>query len=298
MHTSLSLPPMESLMAVLTAAETSSFSAAAETLGLTHGTISRRVQVVEAWLGGPLFERHGRGVRLTSAGRRFVAEVRQALGSISHSAQRWRPAPGPQTVRISVLPSLARLWLVPRLRRLEGKPLDLRIEFILEHRLAELEGGRADLAIRYGGSEWEGVKAKLLMQEVMTPVAAPSVAAKLGTDVDPQQLLRQPLINDSDTTGWRSWFRQFGIQYRPRSWDYRFDDYDLVLAAAGAEIGVALARLPLAKNLIEAGRLIRLSDTEIANPFAHYIVAPEGTPREPVARLIDRLFEALEDPSP
>src|SRR3546814_10631765 len=95
---------------MLAAAEEGSFSAAAAKLGLTHGSVSRRIASLEHWLGASLFERHGRGVRLTPAGLRFAHDSRQSLGRLSHSAEQWRPRRGRQTVRMSAVPSFARLW--------------------------------------------------------------------------------------------------------------------------------------------------------------------------------------------
>ena len=107
MHSSPDLPPLEGLTAVIAAHRGGSFTAAAESLNLTHGAVSRRVQAVERWLGTPLFERHGRGVRVTPAGQRFVAQVEQSLDAIRESADRWRPRRDLPTVRLSVVPSFA-----------------------------------------------------------------------------------------------------------------------------------------------------------------------------------------------
>ena len=85
-HTLATLPPLDGLTALLAAADEGSFSAAALRLGLTHGSVSRRIASLEAWLGAPLFERHGRGARLTPAGQRFAGEVRKSLAGLALSA--------------------------------------------------------------------------------------------------------------------------------------------------------------------------------------------------------------------
>ncbi|WP_163540306.1 helix-turn-helix domain-containing protein, partial [Klebsiella pneumoniae] len=63
MKHSSDLPSFDAIQAVLSSNRTGSFSGAADELDLTHGAISRRVAIVEAWAGTALFERHGRGVR-------------------------------------------------------------------------------------------------------------------------------------------------------------------------------------------------------------------------------------------
>src|SRR5690349_17693009 len=114
-HSLDSLPPLDGLSALIAAADTGSFTAAAEALNITHGSVSRRIAALEAWLGTILFERHGRGVRLTPAGQRFATDARRTLGILSRSADQWRPRRGRPTVRLTAVPSFARLWLIPRL---------------------------------------------------------------------------------------------------------------------------------------------------------------------------------------
>lgn len=284
------LPPLEGLKALLAAADTGSFSAAAEALGITHGSVSRRIAALEAWLGTRLFERHGRGVRLSPAGQRFAAETRQTLGALSRSAEQWRPWRGRQTVRLSAVPSFARLWLLPRLGRLEGEKI--HVELVMDHRPTDLNGREADVAIRYGRGFSEGVEARLLFSETLAPAAAPVLADKIGPDTALEALLRFPLLHDSDTSQWRSWLSEAGVRYRPRWQDRRFEDYDTVLAAAAAGLGIAFLRMPLAGDWIEDGRLVRIGERSQPNPAAHYLCTRPEEHRAAVMALCQRLIAA------
>jgi DNA-binding transcriptional LysR family regulator len=190
MHSLPALPPLDGLVAMIAAARGGSFSAAAEELGSTHGAVSRRIRAVEVWLGTDLFERHGRGVRLTPAGVRFVRTVEQAFGSISCAAEQWRPHGGVPTLRLSVLPSFARLWLLPRLLTLQGDPPDLFLDISTEHRLADLRDGGIDLAIRYGAGSWPDLQSTLLFREELVPGAAPALVSRLRGATDPKAILR------------------------------------------------------------------------------------------------------------
>lgn len=290
MHSSQTLPPLDGLTAVVAAHRTGSFTAAAEALELTHGAVSRRVQAVERWLGTPLFERHGRGVRATPAGQRFVAQVEQALGSIRESADRWRPRRELPTVRISVVPSFARLWLLPRLPELQESPAQRRIELQIEHRVADLAAGQSDLAVRYGRGQWRGARAQLLFAEQLFPVAAPDIAASLGAHAKPARLAEMPLLHDSDTSQWRAWLDEHGARFRAKAADRRFEDYDLVLAAAQAGLGVALLRSPLADQALAQGRLVRVSRHAIGNVAGHYVVSAAGEDRGAVLRTAELLL--------
>lgn len=282
-HSLAPLPPLDGLNALLVAAETGSFTAAAETLGITHGSVSRRIAVLEAWLGASLFDRHGRGVRLTPAGQRFAAEARRTLDALSRSAEQWRPRSGRQTVRLAVVPSFARLWLLPRLAGIERG--DMHVEILMDHRPSDLGGREADLAIRYGQGWWEGLEARLLFRETLRPAAAAGLAAGLGPDATAEQLLELPLLHDSDVSHWRAWLAGAGVRYRPRWQDRRFEDYDSVLAAAAAGLGVALLREPLA-----TGRLAHVARRAEPNPAAHFVCLRAGEQRAATIELAERLI--------
>jgi len=182
MHSSISLPPLDALTAVLTAARLGSFSAAAVDLGITHGSVSRRVHVVESWLGTSVFVRHGRGVRLTPAGEHLSRHVESAFAQIAQVATDLRSARAtPSRIRVSVLPSFARLWLMPRLATLQRAFPRLLLHVIPEHRIANLDAGDADLAIRFGSVHMPGTEARLLMKERLFAVATPKLANVVQT---------------------------------------------------------------------------------------------------------------------
>ena len=285
----MTLPPLEALTAMLAAARLGSFSAAAVDLGITHGSVSRRIHAVESWLGAPVFVRHGRGVRLTPVGEHFSREVERALARISEVAIDVRAARAtPSRLRLSVLPSFARLWLMPRLAELQRAFPGLLLQVLTEHRIASLDGSDADLAIRFGNGHWAGTDAQLLMKERLFAVASPKLAKSLRGR-NPKALLAETLLHDSDTRHWRSWCEHAGVAYRPSGSERRFDDYDLVLATAEAGLGVAIARWPLAAAALESGRHVRLGGPEFSGTKAHYIVTRSGEVRVAVRKLADAL---------
>jgi LysR family transcriptional regulator, glycine cleavage system transcriptional activator len=203
-------PPLASLEAVRAVAGHQSLTGSVGELGLTAGALSRRVVSIEAWLGTPLFERHGRGMRPPPDGQCFLSRIEEAFALIEMAADPWRGRKGSDVVRVSVVPSFARLWLLPRLRGLELEPDGgpcLRIEVAVDYRHADVEDGEVEVAIRYGQGTWKGVEAEPLMPERLVPVAHPDLAARLGQDAGPADLLRQALLCVSDAVGWRAWLR-------------------------------------------------------------------------------------------
>jgi DNA-binding transcriptional LysR family regulator len=286
-----SRPPLASLETVCVVAREGSFSAAAHATGVTHGAISRRIATVENWLGYALFERHGRGVRLTPDGQRLVGRIEHAFSIIDGASDQWRPARAPRIVKVSVTPAFAQLWLLSRLARLEAGPPTLSIQLDITHRNADLAAGEADVAVRCGRGHWPGLDAQPFLPERLYPVAPPSIAAKLGAR-KPAQLLDWPLLHDSDITGWRAWFAQQGITLKPRPQDRRFEDYGLVLAAAQAGLGIALAREPFSDEWIARSDLVRIGRFETPSPLAYHVLTAKREARPEVLDFVSRLMQA------
>jgi LysR family transcriptional regulator, glycine cleavage system transcriptional activator len=119
----------------------------------------------------------------------------------------------------------------------------------------------------------------------LVPAASPCVAAQIGVAATAETLASWPWIHDSDTSQWRTWLGEAGIRYYPRPRDRRFEDYDLVLAAAAASLGLALIRKPLADDWLN-GRLVAVSDRAAVNPMAHYVAWRRDDTRKVVAKLV------------
>ncbi|HEV7260749.1 MAG TPA: LysR substrate-binding domain-containing protein [Bosea sp. (in: a-proteobacteria)] len=286
MDHSSTLPPLESLRAFEAAARTGSFSAAAASLNLTHGAVSRQVARLEHWLGLRVFQRQARGVALTSEGQHLLQRTQEAFALIADTSDRWREQRGAAVVRVSAPPSICSLWLMPRLEALEGPEPMLRIVLQAEHRRVDFEEEGVDLGIRCGRGGAPGRISLKLFEEWCFPIASPKLAA-LVREGAPERLLAHPLIHDSDAAGWRAWFSAQGLDYRPRPQDRRFDDYNIVLDAAAHGLGVALARPPLAQEQVASGRLVRVDERTALNPVAYWLDRPMGAPR-PAAETLSR----------
>src|ERR1700716_3569684 len=106
---------MQALRAFEAAARTRSLTRAAESLHLTHGAISHQIKALEAAFGVRLVERAGRGIRLTDEGERFAGRVRVALAELGEAVSELTKRANPQRLRVSVMPSFAARWLLPRI---------------------------------------------------------------------------------------------------------------------------------------------------------------------------------------
>jgi LysR family transcriptional regulator, glycine cleavage system transcriptional activator len=287
-HSLNSMLPLETLRAFEAAARTGSFSAAADKLNLTHGAISRQIAKLENWLGSRLFERGARGVSLTPEGQRLYLRTSEAFALIANTTERWSEPRGAAVVRLTSIPSIASLWLMPRLSALEQGSTPLRIVLDVDSHQVDLAEEGMDLSVRCGRGRIPGRISLQLFEEWCFPIASPQLGKDVGQGA-PERLLQYPLIHDSDASGWRAWFGAQGIDYRPRPQDRRFEDYNLVLDAAAYGLGVALARPPLTVNQLASGRIVRVDQGEALNPVSYWLDRPTGTPRPAAAELARRI---------
>jgi DNA-binding transcriptional LysR family regulator len=285
-HNPKPLPPLDTIRAFDTAARTGSFSAAGETLNLTHGAVSRQIAKLERWFGHRLFDRQARGVALTPEGQRLFLRTTEALSIIADGSDRWIDARGSAVVRLTSIPSISSLWLMERLSAFEDGNPPLRIELTVEHRHVDLESEGDDLALRCGRGRIPNRVSVQLFEELCYPIASPALAQRIGQGA-PERLLGFPLIHDSDASAWRAWFVSQNIDYRPRPQDRRFEDYNLVLDAAAHGLGVALARPPLLEESHHQNRFIEVDAHRVKNPVSYWLDRPARKPR-PVAVILAR----------
>ncbi len=109
------LPPLNALKAFEAAARHGSFTRAADELRVTHGAVSRHVQMLEGWLGLPLFTRHNRRVVLTEAGVAYATEIGAALDRIALATARQVERGRPRLLHVNALATFTLRWLIPRL---------------------------------------------------------------------------------------------------------------------------------------------------------------------------------------
>jgi LysR family transcriptional regulator, glycine cleavage system transcriptional activator len=277
---------MDCLAAALAALRCGSFSAAAIELGVTHAAVSRRVASAETWAGAKLFERHGRGVRPTLHGQRLLTRLSQTFEQIEAMADRTRRPRARPLVRLSVTPSFARFWLLPRIAELEKS--DLRIEVTAEQYNADLQNGEADLAVRYGRGGWKTGRETPLFEETLVPVAAPVIVAERDR-VSAKTLATLPRLHSSESTNWRAWSAQHGVEFRHHSKDRTLSDYGLTLEAACAGLGVALWNTGLHQLGDLKQRLTVLTRLSSKSALRFFLLEPSPARSDAAMRLSERI---------
>lgn len=274
------LPPLHALRAFEAAARLESFSRAAEELHVTHGAVSHQVRALEEFLGAALFARNGRRVALTGDGRAFAERVRAALREIGEAANSFRRPERANRLTVSLLPSFAARWLMPRIGRFMAKHPEISVNVHASLALVDFERDEVDLAIRFGRGDWPRVEAEKFMDDEYFPVASPRFN-RGRLPARPAELAQYRLVT-SDDEPWAPWFRAAGVKLAEPEGPI-FSDSSMVVQAAVDGRGIALARRSIAEGDLAAGNLVRLFDIAIPASGSYYLVRPEGPPSEKVA---------------
>jgi LysR family glycine cleavage system transcriptional activator len=266
------LPPLENFRFFDAAARHLNFSRAAEELYVTHGAVSQRIKALEDELRVRLFKRQGRLMLLTAAGQELHTRVQTALAEITRAVNIVRSGGLDLPLTVNVLPAFATRWLIPRLGGLNADHPNLHINIRASHAFVDFDRDGVDIAIRFGAGIWPGLKADKLFDDVLVPVCSPQFPFA-SWPTRPEQLLTQPLLHD-ERQPWTIWFNAMGIDAVRRGGGPVYADGNLLLEAAIARQGLALARMSFVKPDLDGGRLVKLFDRGVRTRFSYYLVYP------------------------
>src|ERR1700736_6608777 len=205
------LPAMQALRAFEPAARMRSLTRAAESLHLTHGAISHQIKSLEADFGVRLVERAGRGIRLTDEGERFASRVRAVLSDLGDAVREVTERANPRQLRVSVMPSFAARWLLPRIGRFSAAHPDLDLNIQASNALTDFRRDDVDVAIRHGAGGWPGVTEEYLLGDVYFAGGGPRMAEG-RPPVRPMDLSRHTLLR-SEGEFWKPWFEAAGLDW-------------------------------------------------------------------------------------
>ena len=292
------LPPLNALRAFVAAARHSSFVKAARELNVTPAAVSQQIRLLEELLGVALFVRLPRGLTLTEAARAALPEFERGFTHLARAANDLRGGSVAGPLVISVIPSFAGRWLVPKLTHFVATYPDIEITLRAELRNVDFAREQVDLGIRYGKGGYPGLETRLLLTEEVFPVCAPSLLNGPAALRKLEDLRQHVLLHDRQLTGeepsltWRAWLVGTGLQDFDPDRGPGFTDAVMMLDAAIRGLGVALGRSALVMDDLASGRLVRPLPLGRPADYAYFVVAPEGHSRNPRVRLA---MEWLED---
>lgn len=283
------LPPLNALRAFEAAARHLSFTKAAEELHVTQAAVSHQVKQLEETLGVVLFRRLNRTILLTDAGQAYLPPLREAFDAIATATAEVTARRETGPLRVSVLPSFAAKWLLPRLPRFREAHPECDLLLSASNEVADLHREGIDAAIRFGLGPYPDLEVTPLMREHVFPVCSPRLLEgprplRVPEDLKHHVLLQDQVHDTPDDPGWRVWLDAAGVTGIDPARGPGYSDSALVLQAAVDGQGVALSRRSLAQDDLAAGRLIKPFGPDLVSGFSYRFVTTRAGARDPRIR--------------
>ena len=244
------IPSLDDLRAFEATARLGSVRLAADSLALTHGAVSRRINKLADDVGVKLFEKSGRGLRLTPAGETLNLTVSRFFSELAATVQSLRATSAEQTTLVlSCEPSVAMRWLIPRLGSFQATHPDIALHLSVGGGPVDFRRDRVNLAIRrLDFAVPETWNVRRLFLEKVGPVMRPEF---IPTFERGDYLA---LGSKTRADAWAQWLKTHPLAKQPAEIRY-YDHHSLIVEAASAGLGVALSPLVLAIDDVERGRL-------------------------------------------
>jgi LysR family glycine cleavage system transcriptional activator len=295
------LPPLNALKAFESAARHLSFKHAAQELSVTPAAISHQVKALEDYLGVALFFRLNRGLELTPAAGAALPKLSEGFDVLAEAVDRMRPRPDSGQLTVSVAPSFAARWLMPRLHRFFSAQPDIDVRITARTRLLNKRGQdnaveratvenwleESDVAILYGHGGYRGFRFDKLFALTLAPICSPRLVHGEYPLRRPQDLQFHTLVHDDTGTlyegvsFWHTWLKAADVEGVDTGRGSHFSQPVLALEAASDALGVVATFPVLAAAELAAGRLILPFELQVPLQSAYYLVCPESSTRRP-----------------
>ena len=280
------------MRAFLATADEGSLSAAARSLGLTQPTLSRQVAALEEELGLMLFERVGRGLVLTAAGRELHNHVRDmgaaadkvALAALGQS----------QTiegeVRITANDILSAVFLPRAVARIKALAPNLVIDVIAANDIRDLMRREADIAIRHVRPEHPDLIARLICEAKGYFYASKDYLAARGHPRSLKDLGQHDFISMGDNPRMVGYLSDIGIDLE--EWQFRVGSENGLVGWALAQAGLGIIPMDEAVAKHSPDMVQILPQTSITFPI--WLTTHREIHTSPKIRLVfDVLAEVL-----
>lgn len=285
------LPSLKFLKTFHIAATRLSFKVAAEALFVTPSAVSHQIRSLEEQLQVTLFVRGARGLTLTEAGARYLAQIDALFRRLESVTEQLHVRFGRALARLHVPPFFASELLLPRLQSfLDASPeTDIELDTVLAP--PRSHAADADLSIVVGTGPWDGLHAERLFAQRFTPACAPTLLARSPIracgDLNDHTLITHEPRRD----GWDRWAQLQGVQVlRPRKL-LRVDTLFAAAEAAERGLGIALVSAPLGRQRFSSGALVRLFAADLDVGESYFLLhRHEDAARREVLALKDWLL--------
>ena len=272
----MKLPPMNTLATFCIAAHRLNFSQAGEELNITHAAVSNQMKRLEDWFGRKLFERSGRGLKLTPIGQELLRSVEASLLAISATSQKLRVSRDRRQISVACLPSIATRWLVPSLSDFMQRHAGVSVELSYAEAYQKFDPERHDVLITHLTELPPNAQVKRIFNRTSKPVASAAYVLERGEDFK-KRLEGARLLHDATVQDWEDWFALAGFKPAHFTHGPISPDFNYLFTSVLAGHGVALCPVEVFRKEIERGDLIVLSDVATRIDQGYFIVTCEKT---------------------
>lgn len=288
--------PYEDMRIFTQVMQAGSFTAAADLLGMSKQSVSRRLMQLEERLGVRLLNRSTRRLDATALGRqyyesavRLLGEMQQAEQDISGQTQALRG-----TLRLSAPLSFAISHLGSLLTEFLQLHAQLIVEIDLSDRAVDLIGEGYDLALRIGTLEDSSLVARRIASIERVYCASPAYLAARGTPLEPEALREHDCLpyGHSRQVQWQFKGQGKALQAIAVSGRMRANNGELLRDAAIAGMGVTYLPAFIVEQALADGRLVRLLEAWTPPPLQLSAVYPQ---HRQVARPVQAFVEFLRE---
>lgn len=246
-------PPLNSLRAFEAAARLGGFAQAADELSVTPGAVSQHIKSLEDWAGAPLFERRSQGVSLTPLGAAVAEQFSTAFDAMGDAVRALRTGASQSTINIAALPSVAQLWLSPRLPAIRTHLSGHKISVTALETPPNLYREMFDISIFIGKPA--GLKTETILEkDIIYPVCCPEIADRLKT---PDDLLNETWLYDALwEDDWSLWAEQVAPDLAASPNGPSYSLYSIAIEEAKNGAGVLMGHQALVEANIKDGSLV------------------------------------------
>lgn len=282
------LPPLNSLRAFEATARLGNVAAAANELGVSASAVSQQISKLEAYLEIALFNRQANAINITALGQNYFNQINDAFHQIHNATEKLQAPAKQQVLRVTTFASFATYWLLPRLPLFNEQHPNVQIEIITNSKLQDLENDNIDIGIRFGFGLYKKYPSQKFLNDIVTPVATPEIAAQINQmqDLKNHTLFKSTGMENHYENTWGNWLTSNGFpQKEIDKLNFQaFSDGNLNIAAALNGQGVYLAHHAYVKELLAQKRLVNIFNNWQNTEYGFYLIKSKYADFNPIAQ--------------
>lgn len=258
---------LEQLRIFVVVAEQEHMTRAASTLNLTQSAVSAAISTLEARYATNLFDRVGRSIRLTDAGRQFLGEARAVLARAEAAETVLADLAGLKrgSLALAASQTIGNYWLVPHMHKYSALHPGIRLSLKIgnsEQVMEWVHTGIADLGFIEGSPTNTALAVKAVAKDKLVLVVSSSHpwASEQAPDLD--QLKEAVWVTREEGSGTRQVFEEalasFGLLPNDLKCKLTLPSNESVCMAVASGAGATITSRLVANSLLESGALVAI----------------------------------------